>query len=113
MPTNTTQQEKEMEPETIEAELDDGSIIHIQATPLSGAERIADLGPISFTDVTDTIKHLSQAMLTMLKEIKPRSGSLEFGVQVGVQSGKLTALIVQGTATANLKITLQWGEPDQ
>jgi len=49
----------------------------------------------------------------MLKEIKPRSGSLEFGVQVAVQSGKLTALIVQGTATANLKITLQWGEPDQ
>jgi len=102
-----------MDPETIEAQLSDGSIIHIQATPLGGAERIADLGPISFTEVTDTVKHLSGAMLAILKEIKPRSGSLEFGVQVGVQSGKLTTLIVQGTATANLKITLNWGELEQ
>ena len=102
-----------MEPETIEAELADGSIIHIQAISLGGPEPIGELGPISFTEVTDTVKHLAGAMLTILKEIKPRRGSLEFGVQVGVQSGKLTALIVQGTATANLKITLEWGEPAQ
>ena len=32
------------------------------------------------------------------------------GVQVGIESGKLTALLVKGTGNANLKITLEWGE---
>ncbi len=102
-----------MEPdETIEVELDNGSIIRIEATPLGGQQRIADIGLISFTDVTDTVEHIAQPMMAMLQKIKPRRGSIEFGVQVGVESGKLIALLVKGTGTANLKITLEWGEPD-
>jgi len=114
MPTNTTQQEKKMEPdETIEAKLDDGSVIRIQATSFGGQQRIADMGLISFTDVTNTVEHIAQPVLAMLQRIKPRRGSVEFGVQVGVESGKLTALLVKGTGSANLTITLEWGELSQ
>ncbi|GAC1378035.1 MAG: hypothetical protein NVS4B7_00240 [Ktedonobacteraceae bacterium] len=96
--------------ETIEARLNDNSIIRIEAVPLGGEERIADIGPISFADVTDTVEHIAQPMVTMLKKIKPSRGSVEFGIQVGVESGKLTALLVKGTGSANLKITLEWEE---
>src|SRR5438874_7012252 len=98
--------------ETIEAVLENGEIIRIQATPLGGEERIANIGPFNFTDITDTVENIAKPLLGTLKKIKPRRGSLEFGLEIGVESGKLTALLVKGTGTANLKITLEWSELD-
>ena len=49
-------------------------------------------------------------MLTTLQKVKPRAASVEFGLEIGIESGQLTALLVKGTGTANLKITLEWGE---
>src|SRR5947209_15168132 len=63
-----------------------------------------------FKEVTDTVEGLAKALVTTLKKVKPRAASVEFGVQVGIESGKLTALLVKGTGNANLKITLEWGE---
>jgi hypothetical protein len=31
------------------------------------------------------------------------------GLEVGLESGNLTALLVKGTGTANLKLILEWG----
>ena len=95
--------------EVIKALLDDGTSISIQATSLGGEERVA-FGVPPFKEVTDTVEGLARAIVTTLKKVKPRSASVEFGVQIGVESGKLTALLVKGTGNANLKITLEWGE---
>jgi hypothetical protein len=95
--------------EIIPAQLDGDLIIHIQATPLGGEERVV-AGIPSFKEVTDAIEGIADAVVKTLKKTKPRSGSVEFGLEVGVESGKLTALLVKGTGTANLKITLEWGE---
>ena len=97
--------------EIINVELEDGISISIQATPIGGEELVgAQTIPRTFKEVTDTVEGLAKAMLGTLKKVKPRTATVEFGVQIGVESGKLTALLVKGTGNANLKITLEWGE---
>ena len=95
--------------DVIAAKLDNGIIIQIETRPLGGEERAA-AGIPAFKEVTDAIEGIAHAVMTTLKKTKPRRGSVEFGLAVGVESGKLTALLVKGTGTANLKITLEWGE---
>jgi hypothetical protein len=95
--------------EIVKAALDNGTTIRIEATSLGGEERIA-YGISSFKEVTDAVEGIAQAVVTTLKKVKPQQASVEFGVQIGVESGQLTALLVKGTGTANLKIIMQWGE---
>ena len=47
--------------------------------------------------------------MTTFQKVKPRKASVELGLEVGLESGHLTALLVKGTGTANLKLTLEWG----
>lgn len=97
--------------EIISVELEEGISISIQATPLGGQELVGALpGPHVFKEVTDTVESLARAMVGTLKKAKPRTATVEFGLQIGIESGKLTALLVKGTGNANLKLTLEWGE---
>jgi hypothetical protein len=97
--------------EIIRAELEGGISISIQATPLGGEELAGTPpGPHAFKEVTDTVEGLAKAMIGTLKKVRPRTATVEFGLQIGIESGKLTALLVKGTGSANLKITLEWGE---
>lgn len=95
--------------EIVQAELDNGTTIRIEAISLGGEERVAYNIP-SFKEVTDAVEGIAHAIVTTLRKVKPQQASVEFGVQIGVESGQLTALLVKGTGTANLMITLQWGE---
>ncbi len=47
-------------------------------------------------------------MHSALARVKPTKASVELGLEIGVEAGQLTALLVKGTGKANLKITLQW-----
>ena len=97
--------------EIISAKLEEGVSISIQATPLGGEELVGALpGPHAFKEVTDSIEGLARAMIGTLKKVKPQAATVEFGLQIGVEAGKLTALLVKGTGSANLKITLEWGD---
>ena len=95
--------------EIVKAKLDNGTTIRIQATSLGGEEQVTYSIP-SFKEVTDEVEGIANAMVTTLKKVKPRAASVEFGLEIGVESGQLTALLVKGTGTANFKITLEWGE---
>src|SRR5574340_624779 len=98
-----------MQPDTIrteivEAQIEEGVTIRIQAVSLGGEERIAGGELPSFDDVMHTVESLAKAMVNTLKKARPRAASVEFGIEVGLESGKLTALLVKGTGTANLKV---------
>jgi hypothetical protein len=62
----------------------------------------------SFSGVVDAIKSITGELSTMLDELAPNKASIELGVDVGVESGQLTALLVKGSGNATLKITLEW-----
>ena len=111
-------------PSIIPVELESGAIIRVQATPLGetsdtslpavGEEVESDvslnLRPLK--EVADSIEGIAQTIKTALDKVKPSKASVEFSVEFGVEGGQLTAMIVQGTSNANLKICLEWSESD-
>jgi len=96
--------------ENIKAVLSNGATLHIETVMLGGEERAAAQGLPSFKNVTDAIEGIADSVVTTLKKVKPGAASVEFGLEIGLESGQLTALLVKGTGTASLKITLEWGE---
>jgi Trypsin-co-occurring domain 1 len=99
----------ELKTEVIKAELANGAILHVQATVLSGEEEVAFTLP-SFKEVTGAIEGIAESIVTTLQKVKPCKASVEFGLEVVLEAGQLTALLVKGSGTSNLKITLEWGE---
>jgi hypothetical protein len=43
-----------------------------------------------------------------VEKVKPSKTTVELGIQLAVQNGKLTGLIVEGKAEASLKVTFEW-----
>lgn len=64
--------------------------------------------PLSIDVIRVAIEGLGQVVQEALGSLKPDKASVEFALEVGLESGKLTALWVKGTDKANLKITLNW-----
>ena len=95
--------------EIIKAELVNGAIVHIQVTALGGEEEVAFTLP-SFKEVTDAIEGIAESVVTTLQKMKPKKASVEFGLEIALEARQLTALLVKGSGTSNLKITLEWGE---
>jgi hypothetical protein len=89
--------------------MEDGTIVKFEATQLDKEVDVADFKEIiSFNEVTTIVESLASSVMNSLKKIAPDKSSIEFGVELAMESGKLTALVVKGSATANLKITLEW-----
>jgi hypothetical protein len=95
--------------EIIKAQLSNSSIVYIEAKSLGGEEEVAFTLP-SFKEVTDAIEGIAESMIEALRKVKPKKASVEFGLEIALESGQLTALLVKGTGTSNLKIILEWGE---
>jgi hypothetical protein len=99
-----------MEPRTeiIPVKLANGRIAHAQVTALGGEEEVAT-GILPFEDVAAAIEGIVGQIAGTLEKVKPRKASVEFGIEVATEAGKLTALLVKGSGTASMKITLEWG----
>ncbi len=82
--------------------------IHVEVTPLGGEEQVS-LKALPFGEIFEAVEGLAQGVADSIRKAKPRKASVELGLEVGLESGKLTALLVKGTGTANLKLTLEWG----
>ncbi len=97
--------------EIVKAKLPNGAYIHIETTLLDGEEDVSFTLP-AFKEVTEVIEGIAESVVTSLEKVKPQKASVEFGLEVALESGKLSALLVKGSGTANLKITLEWGKPE-
>jgi Trypsin-co-occurring domain 1 len=98
--------------EIIPVELEDGTIINIQATPIG--EQPVSFESHPFKEATAAIKSISNEIAQTLKEINqsvsPDKISITFGLEIAIESGHLTTLIAKGSTTANLEITMEWGK---
>ena len=95
--------------EIVPVQFANGAKMHVEATVLGGEEDVAfDL--LSFQEVAETIENMAGAITAVLQKVKPQKASVEFGLELAVESGKLTTLLVKGSGTANLKVSLEWGE---
>lgn len=93
----------------VPVQLPDQVKIQVEATVLGGEEDVS-FRVQSFQGVIDAIESIASAMDTAVQKIKPDKASVEFGLEMAIESGELTALLVKGSGTANLKISLEWGK---
>jgi hypothetical protein len=54
------------------------------------------------------IKKMSSEVAKLIEEIEPDKAIVQMGFEIAASEGQLTALLVKGTATANLTVTFEW-----
>ncbi len=94
--------------EIIPVKVSDSVTVMVEATALGGEEDVGVGEILDFQGITDAVEAIAGAMTKTLDKVQPKKASVEFGVEIGVESGKLTTLLVKGSGKANLKITLEW-----
>ena len=88
---------------------EDGTMLQVQVTMLGGMEPVGDKeGGLSFDNVTKSIKNIAGEIAKVIKDIQPNKATVSLGFDVATSEGQLTALLVKGTASASLTVTLEW-----
>ena len=99
----------------IKVALSNTSLLYVEAreiSPGSDERDVVDAQRIlSFEGVRQALEGVAGEVALALERVKPKKASVEFGIEVALESGRLTALLVKGSGTANLKVTLG-GESD-
>ncbi|MEV6330027.1 CU044_2847 family protein [Streptomyces sp. NPDC051909] len=96
----------------------DGGVLYVEARPLGGpADRTDDLEGLEglgggrmpdLSGVTAALASFADQIGAALHRAAPDRATVEFGCQLGLEGGRLTALVVQGTVDASLRVTLEW-----
>jgi Trypsin-co-occurring domain 1 len=96
----------EFQSKVISVELADGTVVKVEATSMD--DRKVGLQTRPFNEVTVAIKSLAKEIAETVQTIKPDKARVRFGLEIGIDAGKLTVVLAKGTSTANLEITLEW-----
>ncbi len=101
-----------LETEIISITLSDNTTIKAVTTTLDtpGKPKLVASNDSKFNiaNISETITTLAEDLGEVFKKSKATKASIEFGIVIGVESGNFTALLVKGTSTANLKVSLEW-----
>ena len=92
----------------VPVQLDNGAVIKIEVAQMGREDVAFDLKP--FKQVTNAIEGITQAFAETWQKTKPNKASVKFGMELAIDSGQLTAVIVKGSGKANLEITLEWSQ---
>lgn len=97
--------------EVVSLKINGDSVIKVRASVLGGEQDVANVAKfIQFKEVTDMIEKIADSTIETIKKVKPDKASIEFGIEVAIESGVATALLVKGSGTGNFKITLEWSK---
>ncbi len=89
--------------------LTNGSVVKVSARSLGGEEDVLDWKTLlPFSEITTTIESIARDLAACIETVRPDKASVEFGVDIGVEAGKLTALLASGAVSGNLKVKLEW-----
>ncbi|MEV5971403.1 CU044_2847 family protein [Streptomyces sp. NPDC051921] len=99
--------------EITKVELADG-VLYVEAQPLGpvGQDAVEPEGRggrlPDLSGFTSALSSFAAQLGDALHTAAPERATVEFGCQLGIDSGVLTALVVQGSTTANFRVTLEW-----
>jgi len=99
---------------TITLQLPNGASVIAEVETVRGRlsdaeEEVVDIKQtFHLAEIESAIEGIAGVVAAALAKVKPTKAAVEFGIEVGLESGKLTALLVKGAAKSNLKITLEW-----
>lgn len=92
----------------VESELSDGTKIFIEAVSTQIEQDIALKKTHPFNGLGNAIGSIAKDIGDVLEDIGPTKATVEFGLEATVESGGLTALLVNGSGSATIKVTLEW-----
>jgi len=92
--------------ETVPVQLPNGEIVKVEVTN-TGREDVS-FDPKQFQPVADEIEGVVQMIAAPIQKVRPKKATVKFGMELAIESGQLTAIIVKGSGKANLEITLEW-----
>lgn len=93
--------------ESVPVQLPNGAIVQFEVTS-TGREDVA-FDSKQFQPVADAIEGVMQMIAAPIQKVKPKKATVKFGMELAIESGQLTAIVVKGAGKANLEITLEWG----
>ncbi len=95
----------------VKTQLGEATIL-VEAVRAGSAEEDVGIGQLlSFKGVEQAVVSVAQRMKGAVERAAPQSASVEFGIDVTVESGALTGVLARGAGTATLKVTLNWETP--
>jgi Trypsin-co-occurring domain 1 len=92
--------------ETVPVQLPNGAIVKFEVSTTGREDVIFDTK--QFQPVADAIEGVVQMIAAPIQKVKPKKATVKFGMELAIESGHLTAVIVKGSGKANLEITLEW-----
>ncbi len=98
----------------IKTKLPDGTEMYIQATAVgksatSSEQDVANKLP-SFTQAMKSLEGMATSLTNIWDKAKPTNASVEFSLEFAWDSGELLAWLVDSSATASMKIRLEWNK---
>ncbi|NJR62680.1 MAG: hypothetical protein HC769_30115 [Cyanobacteria bacterium CRU_2_1] len=95
--------------DTIPLQLPNGSVVKVEVSS-TGREDVG-FDVKQFQPVADAIEGVVQMIAAPIQKVKPKKATVKFGMELAIESGQLTAVIVKGSGKGNLEITLEWEAP--
>lgn len=103
-----------MDRSIVEVELPNGVTALVQAVETGGgAAKAARTGGLDLSALTGTLEGMSIAVKSALVKAAPDKMSVEFGLELAMRSGALTAMLVGGGGSASLRVMLEWQNGDE
>ncbi len=97
--------------ETVPVKLPNGALVKFEVAQ-TGREDVA-FDVKSFEPVAEALEGIVQMIAVPIQKVRPKKTTVKFGMELALEAGHLTAVIVKGSGKANLEITLEWVRPDQ
>ena len=105
--------------EVVELQLPDGGALLVRALPVSlgaddldhdggGPSNIGLREALSFTAVGTALRGVATTVQDALQSVKPDVVEAEFGLAFALKGSQLVCLLVDGEATATLRVRLEW-----
>ncbi len=76
----------------------------------SGEMEVADGSALPIEGFLETIEKFAENLMRTLKKVAPDKATAEFSVEVAIESGAISTLLVKGSGKGNVKITLEWSK---
>ncbi len=95
--------------DTVPVQLPNGAVVKVEVAS-TGREDVG-FDVKQFQPVADAIEGVVQMTSAPIQRVKPKKATVKFGMELAIESGQLTAVIVKGSGKGNLEITLEWEAP--
>lgn len=94
----------------VKVTLANGTTVIVQAQSVAG-EAPVGIKSVPFEKIASAVEGITQSLAEVWEKARPSRASVEFGIDFAWDTGELLAMFVDGSTTASMKITLEWGEP--